>query len=126
MTNNKSGYGNPPKDKQFKPGKSGNPKGRPKGSKNIATILNNALSRKIKIVINGKEIKITKREALFESLVNKALKGDHKAISIILDNSEKTEEKQRLKEELMKSTIQDDEEILKGFAERIKKTNNDK
>ncbi len=126
MTSNKLGYGNPPKDYQFKPGKSGNPKGRPKESKNTATILNNALSRKIKIVINGTEIKVTKKEALLESLVNKALKGDTKATGLILANLEKIEEKELLKAEQIESISRDDKLILERFLEKNKDFKGDK
>jgi len=38
------GYGRPPKATRFKPGCSGNPKGRPKGSKAPKTLLEEALS----------------------------------------------------------------------------------
>jgi Family of unknown function (DUF5681) len=43
------GYGRPPVNRQFKPGQSGNPKGRPKGRKNFVTIFAEVLSRPIQV-----------------------------------------------------------------------------
>ncbi len=44
MAREKIGYGRPPKAGQFKPGQSGNPQGRPKGSTNLATDLSAELA----------------------------------------------------------------------------------
>ena len=46
---NDIGYCKPPKHSQFKPGRSGNPRGRPKGAKNETTILREILNKRIAI-----------------------------------------------------------------------------
>lgn len=79
------GYGKPPPDKQFPPGTSGNPKGRPKGSKNTATIVKEQLDERALIKENGKERIVSKREAVILSQLIKAIrKGDTKAARFIL------------------------------------------
>jgi hypothetical protein len=77
------GYGRPPKHSQFKPNQSGNPAGRPKGSKNTATLVRQSLDRKIRVVRDGEEIWMTRREAGVEQQVNKSLKGDTKAFQLV-------------------------------------------
>lgn len=79
-----TGYKIPPKDTQFKPGKSGNPKGRPKGRKNTYTELSEVLSQKISITMDGKPVKINKRTAILLQAVNRAVKGELRAIQHIL------------------------------------------
>ncbi|MEW9922579.1 DUF5681 domain-containing protein, partial [Marimonas sp. MJW-29] len=57
------GYGKPPKSAQFKPGKSGNPKGRPKGSLDFKTHVQEMLSRQVTITDGGKRRRISALEA---------------------------------------------------------------
>lgn len=69
------GYGKPPKQHQFKPGQSGNPKGRPKKNKNVTALFREELERKITVTENGVSRKLTKREAMVRQLVNSGLNG---------------------------------------------------
>lgn len=74
------GYKRPPLATRFKAGKSGNEKGRPTGSKNFATVIQDELRVRISIVENGHHRKITKRQAIAKQLVNRAAAGDLKAM----------------------------------------------
>ena len=78
------GYGKPPLHTRFQKGRSGNPKGRPRGKKNMSTLLSAALDAAIIIVENGRRKKISKREAIITQLVNKSASADLKATQIVL------------------------------------------
>jgi hypothetical protein len=78
------GYRKPPLHTRFQKGKSGNPKGRPRGKKNISTLLSTALNASIVVVANGRRKKITKREAIVTQLVNKSAAADLKATQVVL------------------------------------------
>ncbi|MCC6949789.1 MAG: hypothetical protein IT539_18695 [Bradyrhizobiaceae bacterium] len=58
------GYKKPPKAHQFKPGQSGNHRGRPKGKRNMRSILQEALAAKVKVRDGDKVRTMTKRQAL--------------------------------------------------------------
>lgn len=76
------GYGRPPKHTRFKPGQSGNPKGRPKKTKDLEKLFDRELSGTLTIRENGEVRTITRREAIVKKIVNEALKGDPSARQI--------------------------------------------
>jgi hypothetical protein len=78
------GFGKTPRRTCFCKGQSGNPKGRPRGSKNLATMMEKVLKERVVISENGKRRRITKREALIKQLVNKAIAGDPRSIKLML------------------------------------------
>jgi len=79
------GYRMPPKEHQFKPGQSGNPKGRSKGSKNLKTDLMEELQEQILIREGATEKRVSKQRAMIKSLMAKAAKGDVRAVSLMLN-----------------------------------------
>lgn len=80
-----AGYGRPPREHRWKPGQSGNPKGRRKGSKNLATIVRELASGKVMIrEADGKRRYLTNPEAILHLANNRALKSDPKAMAFML------------------------------------------
>jgi hypothetical protein len=81
---NSVGYGRPPVQSQFKPGQSGNPSGRRRGSKNLHSIVRQSLTKKVTIREGDKIYKVTQFEAIMRNLALNAMKGDPKAIKTML------------------------------------------
>src|SRR5690606_37810847 len=77
------GYGRPPQRHRFKPGQSGNPRGRPKDSRNHATILEEELDTALPYLIDGKRKTIPARRLMLRQAVHKAAKGDLKALQLL-------------------------------------------
>jgi hypothetical protein len=95
----KVGKGRPPLETRWKSGQSGNPKGRPKGTKNLLTLFAEALDRKLKIRDSGKLRTVTTREAIVTRTVLDALKGDHKSRTLLLEYEPKISREAHLKQE---------------------------
>ena len=77
------GYCQPPKQHQFKPGQSGNPKGRPKGAPTLQEVMAREATKLIKIKQGDNVVSVPKLEALARRVFNKALEGDLAAARII-------------------------------------------
>jgi hypothetical protein len=75
----------PPKHCQFQKGTSGNPKGRPKGSKNASTFVNEMFHQIVTVTVNGKPKKMPVIAALLARLISAAMSGDLKAMKLAFD-----------------------------------------
>ena len=120
------GYGKPPKRTRFQPGQSGNPRGRPKGTKNLKTDLMEELSEKIVIRERDRSQKVSKQRALLKSVVNRAIQGDARAIGIALSTMMRlldTGEGAPVAEEAL---LDDELEILKAYTARTRRSSHDR
>jgi Family of unknown function (DUF5681) len=84
------GYRRPPVHSRFKPGQSGNPSGRVKGSKNLKSLFHQILNEQIPLVDGSQSKKITKAEAVVRRLVIGALKGDSRSQMTLFRLAERT------------------------------------
>ena len=79
------GYKKPPRHTQFKPGQSGNAKGRPKKDKPIAEVFRKELRRTVVASVGRKKQRISMLEAIVKQQVSKAATGDPKATALVLE-----------------------------------------
>jgi Family of unknown function (DUF5681) len=80
----KVGYGRPPKHSRFQPGRSGNPKGRPKGHRNFRTDLMETLEAAVRMKDKGVIRKLTTQQALLYRLREQALNGNGSAMNLLI------------------------------------------
>jgi hypothetical protein len=83
------GYGRPPKKTQFKKGKSGNPKGRPKRRLDVASTLERTLAEQIAIKDGEQMQEMSAGEAVLYKQVRKAMKGDQTAFDLVMRQAQR-------------------------------------
>lgn len=115
------GYGKPPKKNQFKKGQSGNPKGRPKKTRNLSTLMEEELNVKITVKEGSKTVTMSKHAAIVKQLVNKALKGDLRASKAVFDYTQDIEPSPEVLQELNPN----EQKIFNEFLEQQSKRNHD-
>ncbi len=112
------GYGMPPRHGRFKKGQSGNPKGRPKGTKNFNTDFLEELQEKILVREGGRSKTMTRQRAMIKSVVNKVLQGDSRALAVMFNLANRLSRVDEAEPAEIDLSAEDFE-ILQNFAGRI-------
>ena len=86
------GYGKPPKASRFAKGRSGNPKGRPKASRNARTIITEAVFKMRDVTVDGKKVRMSQFEIGFQQIMKKFMTGDPKAAALLINLLAKVDE----------------------------------
>ncbi len=128
------GFGRPPVATRFPKGKSGNPKGRPKGSRNFNALLAKMLAKKIVVREGNRTRTVSTGEAIMLSLREGALKREPFAIKKMLElmtmfDTSPTEKSSDLPDKLrftlnignkvINENIVDDPQLIEDFYKRI-------
>lgn len=113
------GYRKPPVRTRFKKGESGNPKGRPKGSLNLATVLIRTLREHVVVNEGGHRKTVTKLEAAVKQLANKAASGDLGALRQLFSVMDTVEQRSQEAATPMTSLDAADQEVVQKMLERF-------
>lgn len=93
------GYGKPPKHSQFKKGKSGNRKGRPKGATNkvadnsLYALIDREASRLISVMNGNEKLTMTTANVVVRTLFQSAMKGNTRAAAMVIEHQRVMDEK---------------------------------
>jgi Family of unknown function (DUF5681) len=113
------GYGKPPKHGRFQPGKSGNPRGRPKGSRNLASVVLHEARKPVRVNGPRGQRTITKVEATVMQLANQSAQGDLAAQRQFLPLVRNSEEFLSL-ERALGSANESDQLVIENLMRRIR------
>ena len=114
------GYGKPPAHTRFRPGQSGNPRGRPRGTRNLKTDLLDELDETILVREGeGGARQVSKQRAVIKSLVTRTLKGDARTAGLLLSLMMRLLDTGEGAAELDERLDEEEREILRTFEERL-------
>jgi hypothetical protein len=113
------GYGSPPRETRFKPGQSGNPKGRPRRVPTFRAALEKVLAEPIELRQGKRLQRVSKLDALARTTVDRALKGDHRHFRSIQQTLLVESDENQGDVEANDVVSSNDEAILADFLARL-------
>lgn len=111
------GKNKPPVETRFAKGKSGNPRGRPKGSRNLNTEWREELSEGVLVREKDGTRKISKTRAIIKRTVNSALQGGERATDRAMKAAERLEQEKPISSH---EEAEQDREIIAAFTARLR------
>ena len=113
------GHGRPPLHTRFKKGRSGNPAGRPKGTKNLKADLAEELQEKIVVREGEARHEVSKQRAMVKAMTAKAVQGNVQAATFVANLALRFLEPEA--PEISGADLDaDDQAVLEHFEERIR------
>ena len=112
------GYGKPPAHARFQPGRSGNPKGRPKKSPSQENALQRVLAQPVPIVTDGKRKTVPASEALYHKLLQMALSGNIRALNTLTKLVAAQEGPCEITSDEDEAIGPDDEDVIARYLQR--------
>jgi len=115
------GFKRPPVHSRFRKGCSGNSKGRPKGTKNLRTDLNEVLQERIMVTEGDRKVRMSKQRALVMALYAKSLKGDSRSATILLNLILRVPGFADAVDEIEQPLDENERELMAGIEARIQR-----
>ena len=112
------GYGRPPKEFQFRPGKSGNPKGRPKRAHSPEKAFEDAMLQCVQVNVGGRQKKAVLLDVIAQQITKAAARGHIPSANLALSFVRPTEADQAL-EKLKMEDLTDRQ--LEALVSRLSK-----
>jgi uncharacterized protein DUF5681 len=114
------GWGKPPLGTRFRKGQSGNPKGRPRGAKNLKTDLMEELQETIVVREGDRTVRMSKQRAMIKTVMNKSLKGDARAIITLIRMMTRFTEPDGGSSEVDEALSVDERELWQGLLDEVR------
>ena len=121
------GYRRPPAGTRFRKGQSGNPAGKPKGSKNkprpyaerLGSLMLEEAYRPITVSEDGKDITLPLAQAVFRSLATAAAKGETRAQAMFLKLISASEGEAAMVEEMIDEAAHEPRKIVYEIVDAV-------
>ena len=106
---------------RFKPGHTGNRKGRPRRPKTVAAAIAGAFNEKVPVTEGGRRHKITKLEAAAKQIANKSASGDPRIAKLGLELVQKAEAREIQAMSAPERLSETDQEVADRLMARMRR-----